>query len=115
MCDVCNRIMENVPTKVLTAFEGLTEDAVALGAKAAEKLIEAGFLAMDETSFTDEDRATGKDKRIAALYGLSAIAGFATNAAYHEQHLVQDTDSIFSTTADLGWAYGHIATTSVKN
>lgn len=115
MCDVCERILANVPEKIITAFQSLTVEAEALGTKAADVLIEAGFLAMDETSFSDEDRAKGKDKRIKALYGLASIAGFTTNAAFHEQHLVADTDSIFETTADLGWATGHGAQNQVLN
>lgn len=115
MCDICERILANVPENIITAFQSLTVEAEAFGTKAADVLIEAGFLAMEESSFSDEDRLSGKDKRIKALYGLVAIAGFTTNYAFHEQHLVADIDSIFSTTSDLGWATGHGAQNQVVN
>lgn len=115
MCEICENLLQQVPPAAIAALEEFVAEAEALGAKVLPKLVETGLVAMLDDSFTDEEKAAGKDKRIAALYGLVAIAGFTANSAYHEPDLAQAADSLFELSGNIGWATGHQAANAIKN
>lgn len=115
MCDVCETLLKQIPAEAIAALETFSAEAEALGAKAIDKLVETGLIKMLPDTFTPEQIASGEDKRIGALYGLAAIAGFTVNNAIHSPDVAIGGDGIYEVSAQIGWAAGHVAATAVRN